>query len=563
MSATASVLPAAPVHTSGNGQPGAQAAVDTKPSCRANAASSRPLRPAPFSEESSHPTRAATASGDNGRSLAREDNRRAIRRRSMDIVAGANGDVRAFVLEMDQKRKTLDDQIHKFIAQKEREYKRYEQEMRTKYQTTQFTTEPQEEILPVLNPHAVSVRGAADDRAPEVARQTAADSATESENVRSRIDRRTANSGLEDVRPSSEREKDFMGLFIPSFLPMLDGKPELNRSPSAPILTESGRGDPLHPDRNVLQRANTEPVLDANRTGRPGFGQRTPSSSSEGLVSALKTSGPRKNPKPMRVMLQLADDQPAVHPNDDLLVERDYAPVRLAEAQHHSKRQEPNRFQSEEISPSPSPSPSLAPLSPEISTNETVVIPMRSGLTQGLASQSANSPATKSPSTVIGAETTDSEDLTSPFPLDEEVGDAQKPDSDWEVEFAEDVGQASRVSHSLSPVSIPNFSRSPPDISPDADLVRNSTTPTLEIRSSSSSSGQPISPGFSRPSVREDPIFEFATPEINDEADALVQGSFYDAFARQSYNSKNMVSGSLGQSYMQRNAEDMMRRRRS
>lgn len=489
------------------------------------------------------------------RSPARGETRRATRRRSIDLVAEANGDVEAFVQELDQKRKELDEHIHKFIAQKEREFRRYEQEIRKKYQNLQPPESQQRDSAPALNV-PVTTSQVSPNHTPEVGKGLGQE-AEDAENIRSRIDRKSANSGLEDVRPSYEREKDFMGLFTPSFLPLLDGKPDFNRSPSAPPLST----DRLQSDRQSLQRSNTEPILDANGNARPKYGQRS-SSASGGLVSALKSSGGKKHSKPMRVMLQLADDQPAVHPNDDLPTEREYAPMRQAEAMHHSKKTDNSgRLKSEHGSESPSPTATPEPASPAPATVSPIA-QVRSNLTYGLASTSINSLTIPTTSVRPGDKAEDFEDVASPFPLDEEVDEIRVPEPDWEVDFQEDIGQDSSVQHLDSPVEIPPAERTPTDMSPEPDVFGSLSTPVFKIRSASSSSGQPISPGFSRPSVREDPKFDISIEDNEEAEDTLGQGSLYDAFARPSV-SKNTMTGSLGESYMQRNAEAMMRRRRS
>ncbi|KAG9627471.1 hypothetical protein KCU64_g18282, partial [Aureobasidium melanogenum] len=96
------------------------------------------------------------------------------------------------------------------------------------------------------------------------------------------------------------------------------------------------------------------------------------------------------------------------------------------------------------------------------------------------------------------------------------------------------------------------------DISP-ASHASSLNIPIASFGTSSSSSAQPISPGFSRPSVREDPQLPF-DDQVPEELPA--QGSLYGSFSRPSY-SKQQTSGSLGESFMQRNAEKLMRRRQS
>lgn len=476
----------------------------------------------------------------------------------MDLVAEAKGDVVSFVQELEQKRKQLDEQIHRFMAAKEREYKRFEQEIRRQYQAatpSDPTPAVPQESSPSPTSNRPSSRGGT--LATSVAGQLQVDESRT--NLRSQIDRRSANSGLEDVRPSSEREKDFMGLFTPAFLPLLDSnKLEIERSPSAPDLSDHNAAEVSQPRPDLVQRANTDPLVGSDSSARPGNGQRSQSCSSDGLVSALKSSSGRK-PKPMRVMLQLADDMPAVHPNDDLPIEREYAPVRQAEAMHHSKSGRP-RVEDE--------SPLQSPKSPMDTNNALLVnIPpvkqMSSGLSQGLGIK----PSTPLSPPVSRAHSRDNptnnfDDVASPFPLDEETNGAQESlEPDWEIDFQENVEEAP-MKHSAPPMTIPEISVAS---TPPAEVTGGQGVPMLKIRSSSSSSIQPISPGFSRPSVQEDPKFYFDTrsPETEQVEDVMAHGSFYDSSSRPSLPGRAPMVGSLGESYMQRNAEEMMRRRRS
>lgn len=508
------------------------------------------------SQHSSHSSQDRSTSREHGRSPGRDESRRAARRRSIDIVAEANGDVASFVQELELKRKQLDEQIHKFIAAKEREYKRFEQEIRRQYQTASLHRSSQDDLqtdmAPQISDHQDSMPSfSASSEGPEAERHD------DQGNVRTRIDRKSANSGLEDVRPSCEREKDFMGLFTPVYLPLLDGKPDLGRSPSAPNLTDSRGIDDLQTDRQPLQRAHTEPLLDGEGRIRPRQNSRTPSSCSDGLVSALKSSSGRK-PKPMRVMLQLADDLPAVHPNDDLPTEREYAPVRQAEAMHHSKSGRPKPEDD-----SPLQSPALSPITADKDPNEVPTQKVRSSLTQGLAIRPSISLAPPMSRAHSRNTSDDFDDLASPFPLDEEAHETQPlPEPDWEVDFQENIEEAPAE---RSPISISRSDTEQASSSPlSSGMSRGSLgAPTLKIRSSSSSSTQPISPGFSRPSVQEDPKFEFFMDQTEQVENLDVQGSLYDTFSRPSLTGRGTMTGSLGESYMQRNAEAMMRRKRS
>ncbi|KAL1305955.1 hypothetical protein AAFC00_004094 [Neodothiora populina] len=538
------------------------------PSTKSDAITSA-VGPSPIHGQTAQPSLGNRTPREHAKPSVREESRRAAWRKNMEMIAETNEEVRGFMQELELKRKQLDEQIHKFIAQKEREFKRFEQEIWKQIQNVQ-------EQVPVGSDHGnehgevhstishqpsrsqdVLINGTAPSEAPKLEKPT-----EDHGNVRTRIDRRTANSGLEDIRPSYEREKDFMGLFTPAFLPLLDDKPGLERSPSAPDLMEHRGSETLFSDRQSLQRANTEPTLDAEGKPRPRHGPRTPSTGSEGLVSVLKPPGGRKSSKQMRVMLQLADDLPAVHPNDDLPTEREYAPVRQADALHHSKK---GGATFEDASPLQSPSLSPGSLGNETSS-QTLPSTLSSSLTQGLSiqPQSNISLGAAALGTQPGNAVTDFEDLASPFPLDEDVGDTERPsDLEWEVDFREDI-EGSRVDRqSSSPSLSPDTNLSPISPQKSNNSATSASLPMLKIRSSSTSSTQPISPGFSRPSVRDDPIFDFPAEENDYISSSIGHGSYYDSFSRPSLTGRGTMTGSLGESFMQRNAEAMMRRKRS
>ncbi|KAI4850023.1 hypothetical protein E4T44_02986 [Aureobasidium sp. EXF-8845] len=96
----------------------------------------------------------------------------------------------------------------------------------------------------------------------------------------------------------------------------------------------------------------------------------------------------------------------------------------------------------------------------------------------------------------------------------------------------------------------------------DRDVSPASNPPSLNVPiasfvTSSSSSAQPISPGFLRPCVRENSQSDLGGETLEDSPAPV---SLYGSFSRPSYN-KQQTSGDLGESFMQRNAEKLMRRR--
>jgi hypothetical protein len=465
------------------------------------------------------------------------EGRQASRRRSLEVVAGAQGDVDGFIKELDQKRRQLDDQIHKFIAQKEREFKLHERELRTRYRTSPSpSTQPPGEASPTTTPA-----------------DPPADAADSNQDLRSTKEK------------DHERESELLGLFTPAYLPLLESRPSgPGRSPSAPVLSDPAESTPILPDRQALQRANTDPAGE-NKTPsyRRALGPRTPSSGSDqgrSLISALKSpsAGPRLANK-KRVSLIVGDA--VVAPSDNIFSGAERDPIQRPDADlgvEHIEVQIPAQPTQAEIREP------ISPISPSLETNESNV-PQSfenelrpGGLSLGFASAARSPDMSQKPlqSSVI---TPDGDlDLASPFSMDEEFDDVgssgmyttQIEDIDADLDSGLDSESTLRAESPTSP--------SGRDISPASDAP-SLDIPIASFGTSSSASAQPISPGFSRPSVRRDPQLDLGD-EVLEETPA--PGSLYGSFSRPSY-SKQQSSGGLGESFMQRNAEKLMRRRQS
>ncbi|TIA50086.1 hypothetical protein D6C79_03230 [Aureobasidium pullulans] len=479
---------------------------------------------------------AASAPSNQSPSPRPAEGRQASRRRSLEVVAEAQGDVESFVRELDQKRRQLDDQIHKFVAQKEREFKLYERELRTRYRTP---STPPLQTPGTASPAATAANKPAD----------AAPAKGESGNT---------------IEKGHERESELLGLFTPAYLPLLESRPPApGRSPSAPTLHDTGESTTIGPDRQALQRANTDPAVDSKSpSSRLGLGPRTPSSGSDpgrSLVSALKSpsAGPRLSNK-KRVSLIVGDA--VVAPSDNVVSGTERDPERSSDgdpgAQHIEPQAPAQALQVETREQAPQKLPSLdtiestAQQSPQASA-------FPGGLSLGFASAARDTSMPKEPLQTNIISEGDLE-LASPFSMDEEFENpspsemytTQIEDIDADIDSGLDSESTLRAASPASPGD--------GDISP-ADHLPSLDVPIASLGTSSSSSAQPISPGFSRPSVREDPQLDFGeqTPE-----ELPAQGSLYGSFSRPSY-SKQQTSGSLGESFMQKNAEKLMRRRQS
>lgn len=495
--------------------------------------------------------------------IGRDESRRALRRRSVEVVAEAKGNVHAFMEELEQKRRQLDEQIHKYISQKEREYKLYERDLRTKYRSPGEARTTAEDAAGSTEMQTTSQTTAQKD----LTKRADPPKETEAENVdqgssSAKSERLAAISGLEDTRPSSEREKEFLGLFTPAFLPLLDGKsPELDRSPSAPLLSEGSVTLVLEPDRRALHRANTDPLFNAGevkRLERLGLTQRTPSSGSDAgrpLVSALKSSNTGPNhPKRKRVSIKLEVGQEVevVHPSDSVPKMGNHTSMHHSEGGHRqAQAQKPveEQSQAEALSvqaPEPIAESYPAPFTPR----------KQSGLTLGLMSH---------PDRTVDIPTNSDSSKTevaSPFAMDEEMGGARtgmpgmdSDEGDLELDLDPSPGLSPRNEF---PELSPTLTGSPD--SNQALSLEQSDNVEVPIGSfrSPSSFAQPTSPGFSRPAATKDPEYFFSEEQ---KVESPPKGSYYGSFTRP--NTARQASSSLGESYMQRNAATLMRRRQS
>lgn len=503
----------------------------------------------------SHHINIISTSDETSRPIGRDEGRRASKKRSVEVVAEAKGDVHTFMDELEQKRRQLDEQIHKYIAQKEREYKLYERELRTKYRSPGTATE---DATGLHEPHKASQGTAQRDpmgRTDWPRGAVAEDADQESRNVNA--GRSVVKPDLAEARSSSEREKELLGLFTPAFLPLLDSKsPELNRSPSAPLLREISDTNALEPDRNALHRASTEPLLEAGvpkRSERLGLTQRTPSSGSDPgrpLVSALKSSNTNPNlPKRKRVSIKLdvGAGVEVVHPSDSVPAMGNYTSMHHSEGVHRQAT----------IQQTAEAEPPSKPVSVQVS--RPIPEPKQSGLRLGLMSQPDRATHIPASSEALNEEPNVS---ASPFAMDEEMINGwnterrpkESEEDDLELDLSPEPSPPSRFPE-LSPTLTGSPDSKP---APSSEPFGQTEAPFGSFRSPSSSFTQPTSPGFSRPSVTQDPEFPFPAERS---VETPSKNSFYGSFTRPT--AARQVSSSLGESYMQRNAAKMMQRRKS
>ncbi|KAK3676218.1 hypothetical protein LTR78_003968 [Recurvomyces mirabilis] len=265
--------------------------------------------------------------------------------------------------QLEQKRKQLDESIHKYIASKEREYKQFERDLkhrsktsgaatavalatgagnqsqvleqsegngmlslpkrRTSSESTQSTTTGSPFLAGQQN-DAVNVLLSSGGRRVADAQVVDEEEPTE----------RTALAGLQDTRSSEEREKELIGLFTPSYLPAIDHKDEtpLELTESAPpdveplseIATGPDATNPVPDASNPASLTRTPSDTAANpKVKRPAHLQLSSRTSSSGssadgkLASAMKSpSHTAQRPKRKRVSLAVGDS--IVAPSDNV-----------------------------------------------------------------------------------------------------------------------------------------------------------------------------------------------------------------------------------------------------
>ena len=388
--------------------------------------------------------------------------------------------------------------------------------------------------------------------------------------------------GPDDRRTSDDR-KGFIGVFTPQYLPALDTSEDerarrIARTASAPDMAAD---KDTRKSGEAMQRTNSDTAMLAGQAHakRPAHllsSHRTSSSGSsvEGkLVSAMKSSSERPRPKRKRVSLAVGDKIVAPSDNVPVMVSNNNTPS------HSRTRTTPPSSQGS--------SPNSGSPIQQASQQYTVVTNLAkpntpnghtsSGLkalhdqhdqqtTTAQPQQPSQSPTSKYPGDDIG-------EFWHMEEPDEEESE-KFPSFNMDDEFEEDIGTgiAGRVSHTPSPKPMDQ----PTAANDDDELMYNNDVPTqsspisedpqgtdsehLEFRPGSvAASQQPTVPGFRRPSVVRDPGYtgKDYSRAATDADDTGIYGSSY----ARPISKGSFTAGSLGESYMARHAEEMMRTR--
>lgn len=510
-----------------------------------------------------------------------------------------------YLEQLEQKRRQLDDSIHKYVASKEREYKSYERDLKLRHSRAVEESNGGRSEGPVggnapakRRTSSESTLDAGDHAAIETLLANSSRRASSNGNViadgqgqpsRETQDLAAARAG--DRRTSIERDKDFVGLFTPPFLPALqdkEEKPPLDRHSSAPSVVGSV---PTKTEEHVfprgMDRANSDTAVQA-KAKRPAhlqLSQRTSSSGSSvdgRLISALKSPTDAMRPKRKRVSLAVGDE--IVAPSDSVP-----ATQRMNSTPSHSRVRwpipEPQKLVEDET-PKDGSIPKIGKHPPRSSVADVARSVGRVGIKDmPPAAASASIPGQQSPQKEHSPNNLDADgdlfDLeeadVEPFP---EIPDMDFQDSnDPENEITGRIGTSPPtdtpalppVPTEQSPAPVPQTG--PSSVSPEGEGTTTAAMPASSFPVSLSfnpkSAAQPskhasagqVAAGFRRPSVAADPIVSGAEIEsarrLSDEAGA----SFYGSSFNKPTTKASFTGGSLGESYMVRHAEEMSRRR--
>ncbi|KAK3067038.1 hypothetical protein LTR53_016317 [Teratosphaeriaceae sp. CCFEE 6253] len=517
---------------------------------------------------------------------------------------------------LEQKRKQLDESIHKYIAAKEREFKQYEKEL--KQQTKQSASaSAAAAAVPLQSNGSAGGNGSSTTQKRRTSSESTQGSAASpflapqqqhntvhallSSNLRrdraghatieeeEEVIERPGTANLSDRRASAEREKDFVGLFTPPYLPLIDHQ-DARTVPARPIERTASAPPDVEPSRRdtaseggleALPKADSESAMYAKykRPVHLQLAKRTSSSGSSAdgkLASAMKSpTQSLQRPKRKRVSLAVGDSIVAPSDNVPSALNNSSAPSHSRVRSPESEREDAGATASLDFARQP------VALSQQHANS--VGATSLTAAMQG-SSHPDPAPAAAASSTPTRTSIDPDGDL---FDLADELDEhAQLPDdSESAIESEEDVSselagripglQAREGSH------IPATSHRPrddenattdapvdplPDATPSTPAQSTQRAQAAATASfgpatssySSNSSQHPASPGFRRPTVAADPVFcgaDYFHEEAR-AADEEIYGSRPEA------KGSSFTAGSLGQSYMQRHAEEMMERRR-
>lgn len=482
---------------------------------------------------------------------------------------------------LEEKRKQLDESIHKYIAAKEREYKVFEKELKQQHRAAQGHDPTDGTAKRGSSPESTQVDG---DATPLEAQKTSAvdallltaprhgadTQALQADEDLSRRQDRSSMAGLKDRRASLERDKDFVGLFTPPYLPMLDDRDRRNleRTSSAPSAVQTLHKPDGQQNQDAIERASSDSMLQAKpkRPSQLALAHRTSSSGSSAdgkLASAMKS--PTQRPKRKRVSLAVGDS--IVAPSDSV-------PVGLSHNSTPSHSRMRSSIVEREYSASAKESieakeEEQTSIETSLAIEEQVALANAAASREGRDLQEEASEATTTSQTV-GAKPTPASSKIDPdgdlFDLEEDeddIPDGQPDDDEFDSVIASEDDNTGRVdadSDGSEPDASDNRYDPETGLIPEPEDGKDSAVPNLAFGPGSSiASQQPTQPGFRRPSVVHDPVFrgQNYTAAEEDAVENEVYGSSYNRPSSKG----SFTAGSLGESYMAQHAEEMIKLR--
>jgi hypothetical protein len=566
-----------------------------------------------------------------------------------------------FIQRLDHKRKTLDESIHKFIAGKERELKQWikqeralykqqtqEREVKIEHARSRTGSDSTQENMdsPYLNARRPGSHGLLLGSLRKDGEEGSANALDEDE-ARGQVDARAIEAGIADRRASLERDREFLGVFTPAYLPAFadDAPSSANERDDSPEKLSPGKStsqssDSAAKDADPSNQAEDTDKLHEMEGKRPAhllLSKRFSSggSSSERLLTSALKSPTEHKPKRKRVSIALGTT--IVAPSDSVPMSMDYqsthshslqrAPISDDESSHAGDDDTNTLSDADVSTPGTSASPNLSASIP-ICDNRTDLpndnkSPSKSSNTSTSTAPAAqNTPAPSSKRHIdpdgdlFDLEDSDSDldplspSITSLEPHDTALAGRVGVDRTGNLDAAEDP-----QNYPSSPSSPRPLILDPDDPAPDPNSNREDPATTLGPITSEKGAGiafrptavlSPMSPGFRRPpSYVRDPSYMKPSPapsnprtsssssllsasisgtgasfptsltnnsssgvnaefEYDDDSyaraqEAAVKEEIYGSSYARPTSKGSFSAGSLGESYMARNAEILRR----
>ncbi|CAK3881455.1 Hypothetical predicted protein [Lecanosticta acicola] len=522
--------------------------------------------------------------------------------------------------ELEQKRKQLDESIHKYIAAKEREYKTWERDLRQQYRLAQekegarppregaAETETGRHDTDGGESSRIHVAGkqqqqqqqsvvdtllAAGLRRDQIGQPVAVavalvddndnDNDTDTDNANAKA-KASANdhpptletrsvAGLTAGRrgASVERDKELVGVFMPAFLPALDDKArhpisdrsssdtsssQRTRTSSAPPQRTPDRTQDIPDDRDI-RRADSEPVVGA-KLRRPTELQLVQRNSSSASSQEGRLMSAMKSPThPQRSKRKRV----SLAVGDFIVAPSDNVPLEMG-----SNNSTPSHSRTR----SPAPDRAEPPLTLSVERTRTDPASLPPPLLEPASSSIPNDKAieqirTASATRVLSpAVQSIPPPTTSPPRLDpdgdlfdlDEDDGPPIPAADDDL-FGSGDEMAGRVHRDPAAALYNELD------DPNHGLIQESDEPDDHaehvefVPGSAVASQQPTNPGFRRPSATFDPVYRGANYQ-SAEQNAVVNDIYGSSYTRP--NKGSFTAGSLGESFMAQNAERMRER---